>query len=119
MPDSDTHDSSQDRSDVLPAIKKLVREVARDPQLKLEDGDELLTAGILSSLDVVELVARLEEHLGVSINSDLLTTANLNTPHLYGAGNTARALADRINGASLFHRSIWMQKGSCAGTLPV
>jgi acyl carrier protein len=64
---------------MLETIKNKIREVAFK---KVEDGDELIKSGILTSILVVDLATTLEEEFNISIPFNEIVIENFGTPEL-------------------------------------
>lgn len=58
------------RDEVKAAVRAFVRdEIAKDPALEIGDEDPLISGGVLTSLDIVTLVAFLETRFGAALDS--------------------------------------------------
>jgi len=48
-----------------------------NPEVETYDGDALLEDGVITSLDVIEIVTALEDEFGISISAKDITTENM------------------------------------------
>jgi acyl carrier protein len=54
-------------------IREAAREVVRDmANVPVQDGDALVSSGLIDSLSILKLIARLEQKLGIHIPTDNL-----------------------------------------------
>ncbi len=65
------------------------QEIMRNPNAKLQENDDLLSAGILDSLAILQLVAYIEESFGIKVPDEDVVFENF---------QSIRALAQYLDG---------------------
>ncbi|MBE0591159.1 MAG: acyl carrier protein [Gemmatimonadales bacterium] len=71
--------SQVDQLEVLNRVRGFVREnfLYASPHVQLADSDQLLAAGIVDSMGVIEMLEFLQQEFGLTIPDDDVTEANL------------------------------------------
>ncbi|MBX3173931.1 MAG: acyl carrier protein [Gemmatimonadaceae bacterium] len=70
---------SQSESEILTKVRAFIERefLYMRPDFKLNDGDDLMKAGVVDSMGVLEVMNFLDEEFGVTLNDDEITEANL------------------------------------------
>lgn len=70
---------SQSEPEILAKVRAFIERefLYMRPDFKLNDGDDLMKAGVVDSMGVLEVMNFLDEEFGVTLNDDEITEANL------------------------------------------